>query len=57
MSSYTNPQMLSNKNGPFSWNESIRPEYNSVENIKFDDNRSKTLRNKWLGSDLTHNKY
>ena len=36
MSSYTNPQMLSEKNGPFGWNESIRPEYNSVENFKFD---------------------
>ena len=55
MSSYTNPQMLSNKNGPFSWNESIRPEYNSVENIKFDDNRSKTLRNQGFGSVVTHN--
>ena len=55
MSSYTNPQMLSNKNGPFSWNESIRPEYNSVENIKLDDNRSKTLRNQGFGSVVTHN--
>ena len=55
MSSYTNPQMLSNKNGPFSWNESIRPEYNSVENIKFDDNKSKTLRNQGFGSVVTHN--
>ena len=55
MSSYTNPQMLSNKNGPFSWNESIRPEYNSVENIKLDDNMSKTLRNQGFGSVVTHN--
>ena len=55
MSSYTNPQMLSNKNGPFSWNESIKPEVNSVENLKFDEKRSKELRNIGFGTVLTHN--
>ena len=55
MSSYTNPQMLSKKNGPFAWNESIRPEYNSVENIKFDDKKSKVLRNQGFGSVVSHN--
>jgi hypothetical protein len=44
-SSYNNPQMLSNKSGPFSWNESIRPEYNSVENIKIDEKLSAQLSN------------
>ena len=55
MSSYTNPQMISNKNGPFSWNESIRPEYNSVENIKLDEKRSKTMRKEGFGSVVSHN--
>lgn len=55
MSSYTNPQILSNKNGPFSWNESIKPEVNSVENIKFDEKRSKELRNIGFGAVLSHN--
>ena len=55
MSSYTNPQILSNKNGPFSWNESIKPEVNSVENLKFDEKRSKELRNIGFGTVLTHN--
>ncbi|MAS39533.1 MAG: amidohydrolase [Flammeovirgaceae bacterium] len=54
-SSYTNPQMLSNKNGPFSWNESIRPEYNSVENIKFDLKKSDQLRNEGFGAVVSHN--
>ncbi|MDG2341967.1 MAG: amidohydrolase family protein [Cytophagales bacterium] len=55
MSSYTNPQMLSNKNGPFSWNESIKPEINSVENLKFDEKRSKELRGLGFGAVLSHN--
>jgi imidazolonepropionase-like amidohydrolase len=55
MSSYTNPQVLSYKNGPFSWNESIKPEVNSVENIKFDEKRSKELRNIGFGAVLAHN--
>ena len=55
MSSYTNPQMLSNKDGPFSWNESIRPEYNSVENIKFDQKKSNILRKEGFGSVVSHN--
>ena len=54
MSSYTNPQMLSNKDGPFSWNESIRPEYNSVENIKFDQKKSNILRKEGFGSVVSH---
>jgi imidazolonepropionase-like amidohydrolase len=55
MSSYTNPQMLSNKNGPFSWNESIKPEINGVENLKFDEKRSKELRGIGFGAVLSHN--
>ena len=55
MSSYTNPQILSNKNGPFSWNESIKPEVNSVENLKFDKKRSKELRDLGFGAVLSHN--
>jgi len=55
MSSYTNPQILSNKDGPFSWNESIRPEYNSVENIKFDQKKSNILRKEGFGSVVSHN--
>jgi imidazolonepropionase-like amidohydrolase len=55
MSSYTNPQMLSDKNGPFSWNESIKPEINSVENLKFDEKRSKELRGLGFGAVLSHN--
>ena len=43
LSGYTNPQILSNKNGPFSWNESIKPEVNTIENLKFDEKRSKEL--------------
>ncbi len=54
-SSYTNSQMLSNKDGPFSWNESIRPEYNSVENIKFDQKKSNILRKEGFGSVVSHN--
>ena len=55
MSSYNNPQMLSNKDGAFSWNESIRPEYNSVENIKFDQKKSNDLRKEGFGSVVSHN--
>ena len=54
-SSYNNPQMLSNKSGPFSWNESIRPEYNSVENIKIDEKLSAQLRKEGFGSVVSHN--
>ncbi|GIS31236.1 MAG: hypothetical protein Ct9H90mP3_0320 [Flammeovirgaceae bacterium] len=44
--------MLPNKNGPFSWNESIKPEVNSVENLKFDEKRSKELKNIGFGTVL-----
>ena len=49
ISSYNSPQMLSNKSGPFAWNESIRPEYNSVNYIKIDNKTSNKLRSEGLG--------
>ncbi len=56
MSAYNNPQMLSNKNGAFGWNESIHPEFNAVENIKFDKNKSSQLRAQGFGAVLSHSK-
>ena len=55
MSSYNNPQMLSNKSGPFAWNESIRPEYNSVDYLKIDNKTSNQLRKEGFGLVVSHN--
>ena len=55
MSSYNNPQMLSNKSGPFAWNESIKPEYNSVDYLKIDNKKSNQLRNEGFGLVVSHN--
>ena len=44
MSSYTNPKILSAKDGPFGWNESANSEFNSVENIKIDNKKSNLMR-------------
>ena len=55
MSSYNNPQTLSNKSGPFAWNESIRPEYNSVDYLKIDNKISNQLRKEGFGLVVSHN--
>ncbi len=55
MSSYTNPKILSAKDGPFGWNESVNSEFNSVENIKIDNKKSNLMRKEGFGSVVSHN--
>ena len=55
MSSYTNPKILSAKDGPFGWNESVNSEFNSVENIKIDSKKSGLMRKEGFGSVVSHN--
>ena len=55
MSSYTNPKILSAKDGPFGWNESANSEFNSVENIKIDTKKSNLMRKEGFGSVVSHN--
>ena len=51
-SSYTNPKILSAKDGPFGWNESVNSEFNSVENIKIDNKKSNLMRNLMFASEM-----
>ncbi|WP_236974494.1 amidohydrolase family protein [Membranihabitans maritimus] len=47
-------QLLSSKKGPYSWNESIIPEYRSQDEFIFDENQAKKWRNIGFGTVLSH---
>lgn len=48
------PQMLSNKQGAYAWNEALHPETNAIELFKIDDAKAKELRELGFGTVLTH---
>lgn len=48
------PQMLSNKKGAYSWNEALKPEFNAAEAFKVDGKSTKGLRGLGFGTVLTH---
>ena len=48
------PQMLSNKKGAYSWNEALRPEFNSVEHFKVDKKATPAYRKQGFGTVLIH---
>ncbi len=48
------PQEFSNKKGPYSWNEALRPEYNTIENFTINKDQAKGLRKQGFGAVLSH---
>ncbi len=48
------PQPLSQKEGPYGWNQALKPEFNAVETFTTDDKTSKELRKLGFGAVLTH---
>lgn len=48
------PQMLSNKKGPFGWNQAIRPETNAAEIVAHQSDKAEKLRGMGFGTVLTH---
>ena len=48
------PQLESNKNGPFYWNESIQPEVNAAELFKMDAKSAKKMQEMGFGIAITH---
>ncbi len=48
------PQMLSNKDGAYSWNEALKPEFKAVEHFKGDDKVAGGLRKQGFGTALSH---
>jgi imidazolonepropionase-like amidohydrolase len=50
------PQYTSSKKGPYHWNEAVRPEYNSIENIDPDFKSMKGYLNKGYGMVVSHQK-
>ncbi|MBK8490033.1 MAG: amidohydrolase family protein [Saprospirales bacterium] len=50
------PQMLSNKQGAYSWNEALKPEFHADENFTPDEKAATELRKLGFGAVLTHQK-
>ncbi|MCE7924410.1 MAG: amidohydrolase [Haliscomenobacteraceae bacterium CHB4] len=48
------PQPLSNKKGPFSWNEALKPEYSAAEVFSTDAKAAEEWRKVGFGAVLTH---
>lgn len=48
------PQMLNNKKGAFAWNESLKTDFNAVENFVANPEKAKNLRNVGFGASLSH---
>lgn len=48
------PQMLSSKEGAYSWNETLKPEQDAASLFKVDKKAAKELRNLGFGTVLTH---
>ena len=56
ITSAQNPQLKTSKKGPFSWNEALRPEYNSVNDFNVDELTAKVLIDQGFGTVLSHRK-
>ncbi|MEO1625739.1 MAG: amidohydrolase, partial [Bacteroidota bacterium] len=50
----TQPQMLSNNKGAYSWNEALKPEFTAAEHFKVDDKKAALLRKAGFGAVMTH---
>ena len=50
------PQMLSSKEGAYSWNEALIPEQNAAEDFVVNEKQAKALRNIGFGVVLTHHR-
>ena len=48
------PQMLSNKQGAYSWNESLKTEFNAYEHFKVDGKAAGDLRKNGFGAVMAH---
>lgn len=48
------PQMLSNKDGAYSWNQALKPEFRAHEHFKVDDKAAKGLLKSGFGTVLSH---
>ncbi len=48
------PQMLSKKDGAYSWNQALRSEFNAADHFKKDDKKAKEARGIGFGSVLIH---
>lgn len=48
------PQMLSNKDGAYSWNEALKTEFNAAEAFTFSEKEAAELRAAGIGTVLTH---
>lgn len=48
-------QMLSNKEGAYSWNQALKPEYQAFENFKTNEKTASELRKLGFGAVLSHN--
>ncbi len=48
-------QMLSNKEGAYSWNQALKPEYQAFENLKTNEKAASELRKLGFGAVLSHN--
>jgi imidazolonepropionase-like amidohydrolase len=47
-------QMLSNKEGAYSWNQALKPEFRAHENFKVDEKAAKDYRNNGFTAVMTH---
>ncbi|MEN0006183.1 MAG: amidohydrolase family protein [Bacteroidota bacterium] len=48
------PQMLSNKEGAYSWNQALQPEFGAHEHFKADSKIAKNMRDMGFGATVTH---
>lgn len=48
------PQMLSNKEGAYTWNEALKTEFKAHEHFKVDEKTAKALRKSGFGAVLAH---
>jgi imidazolonepropionase-like amidohydrolase len=48
------PQMLSDKDGAYSWNEALKPEFKAYENFSTDSKGASEMRKLGFGAVLTH---
>lgn len=48
------PQMLSNKKGAYSWNEALKPEFNTADHFKVAGKKAKEWRDLGFGTMLSH---
>jgi imidazolonepropionase-like amidohydrolase len=48
------PQMLSNKEGAYMWNQALQPEFGAHEHFKVDEKTAKTMRDLGFGATVSH---